>query len=170
MSWMKKFKALLDIAARTMHLESPAHGSVILKLPSPTSTAPTLHHTTAQNLEDILVACEFPDVFPEDLPGMPLDRDVEFTIELQLSTGLISRRPNKMTPKELVEFKVQLKELLDKGYIRLSSSPWGSPALFVKKKDLSLRLCVDYQPLTLSLSRTNILRPASTLFSINLPV
>jgi hypothetical protein len=86
-------------------------------------------------LEDICVGCEFPDVFPKDLPSMPPDRDVEFTIELQPSTASISRRPYKMTPKELAELKVQLKELLDKKYIHPSSSNWGSPALFVKKKD-----------------------------------
>jgi hypothetical protein len=78
---------------------------------------------------------------------MPLDRVVEFVIELQPSTAPISRRPYKMTPKELAELKVQLNELLDKGYIRPSSSPWGYLALFVKKKDQSLRLCVDYRPL-----------------------
>jgi hypothetical protein len=82
MKWMRKHSALLDIAARMVHLESPAHGSVVLKLPSPTSIASTLHHTAAQNLEDIPVACEFPDVFSEDLMGMHPDRDVEFTIEL----------------------------------------------------------------------------------------
>jgi hypothetical protein len=78
---------------------------------------------------------------------MPPDRDVEFIIKLQPGTSPISRRPYKMTPKELPELKVQLNELLDKGYVRLSSSSWGCPALFVKKKDQSLRLCVDYQPL-----------------------
>jgi hypothetical protein len=78
---------------------------------------------------------------------MPPDRDVEFIIELQPGTAPISRRPYKMTPKELAEMKIQLKELLDKGYICPSSSPWGYPALFVKKKDQSLRLCVDYRPL-----------------------
>jgi hypothetical protein len=144
MSWMKEFKALLDIASRTVHLESPAQGSVVLKLPSPTSITSTLHHTTAQNLEDIPVACEFPDVFLEDLLGMPPDRDVEFTIELQLGTAPISRWPYKMTPKELAKLKVQLNEQLNKGYIHPSSSPWDCPALFVKKKDQSLRLCVDY--------------------------
>jgi hypothetical protein len=83
-----------------------------------------LHHTTAQNLEDIPVACEFPDVFPEDLPRMPPDRDVEFVIELQPGMAPISRRTYKMTPKELAELKVQLNELLDKGYIHPSSSHW----------------------------------------------
>jgi hypothetical protein len=93
------------------------------------------------------VTCEFSDVFPEDLPSMLLDQDVEFTIELQPSTTPISRWLYKMTPNELAELKVQLNELLDKGYIRLSSSPWGCPTLFVKKKDQSLRLYVDYRPL-----------------------
>jgi hypothetical protein len=86
-------------------------------------------------------------VFPDDLPDMPPDRDVEFTIELQPSTTPISRRLYKMAPKKLAELKVQLKELLDKGYICPSSSPWGCPALFVNKRDQSLRLCVDYRPL-----------------------
>jgi hypothetical protein len=103
MNWMRKHKVVLDIAACTVHLESPAHGSAVLKLPSPTSIASTLHHTAAQNLKDIHVACEFPDVFPEDLSGMPPDQDVEFITELQPGTTLISRRPYKMTPKELAE-------------------------------------------------------------------
>jgi hypothetical protein len=94
-----------------------------------------------------LVACEFPDVFSKDLSDMPPNWDVEFIIELQPGMTPISRRPYKMTPKELVELKVQLNELLGKGYICPSSSPWGCPALFVKKKDQSLRLCVDYRPL-----------------------
>jgi hypothetical protein len=147
MSWMKENKTVLDIAARTVHLGSSTHGSVSLRLPSPTSIASVLHHTTVQNLEDILVACEFPNVFPEDLPGMHLDQDVEFVIELQPGTTPISRRSYKMTPKELAKLKVQLNQLLDKGYIRPSSSPWGCPALYIKKKDQSLRLCVDYRPL-----------------------
>jgi hypothetical protein len=91
--------------------------------------------------------CEYPDVFPDELPGMPPDRDVEFVIELQPGTAPISKRPYRIPPKELAELKNQLQELLDKGYIRPSSSPWGCPALFVKKKDGSLRLCVDYRPL-----------------------
>jgi hypothetical protein len=80
---------------------------------------------------------------------MPPDLDVEFTIELQQGTSPISRRPYKMTSKELVELKIQLNELLDKGFIRSSSLPWGCLALYVKKKDQSLRLCVDYRPLNI---------------------
>jgi hypothetical protein len=96
-------------------------------------------------VERILVVCDYPDVFPDELPGMPPDRDIEFTIELQPGTAPISKRPYRMPPAELAELKKQLQELLDKGFIRPSTSPWGCPALFVKKKDESLRLCVDYR-------------------------
>jgi hypothetical protein len=144
---MKRHRALLDTAAQTVHLNSPEHGNANLQLALMPVTSAAMHHIVAQDLEDVPVACEFLDVFPEDLPGMPLDRDVEFVIELQPGTAPISRRPYKMTPKELAELKVQLNELLDKGYIHPSSSPWGCSALFVKKKDQSLRLCVDYRPL-----------------------
>jgi hypothetical protein len=84
------------------------------------------------------------DVFPDDLPGMPPERDIEFKIELQPGTAPVVKSPYKITREELAELKTQLKDLLDKGYIRPSSSPWGCPALFVKKKDEAHRLCVDY--------------------------
>jgi hypothetical protein len=101
------------------------------------------HFSAGRNSSSSRVA----DVFPDELPGMPPDRDVEFVIELQPGTAPISKRTYRMPPKELAELKTQLQELLDKGYICPSSSPWGCPALFVKKKDGSLRLCVDYRPL-----------------------
>ena len=77
-------------------------------------------------LEDIPVVREYADVFPDDLPGMPPDRDIEFVIELQPNTAPISKRPYRMPPKELAELKIQLQELLDKGFIRPSASPWLS--------------------------------------------
>ena len=83
---------------------------------------------------DIPVVCEFSDVFPEELPGLPPDREVEFKIELVPGTAPISRRPYRMPPNELAELKVQLQDLLDKGLIQPSSSPWECPALFVKKR------------------------------------
>ena len=91
------------------------------------------------------MVCEYADVFSDDLPGMPPDRNIEFVIELQPGTAPISKRPYRMPPKELAELRIQLQELLDKGFIHPSVSPWGCPALFVKKKDDSLRLCVDNQ-------------------------
>jgi hypothetical protein len=98
-------------------------------------------------LKKVPVVCEYADAFPDELPGMPPDRDIEFAIELQPGTTPISKRPYKMPPVELVELKKQLQELLDKGFIRPSTPPWGYPSLFVKKKDESLRLCIDYRPL-----------------------
>jgi len=105
------------------------------------------------------VVSEFPDVFPEELPGLPPDREVEFAIELIPGTPPISRRPYQMPPNELTELKNQLNELLDKGFIRPSSSEWGCPALFVKKKDQSLRMCVDYRPLNAVTIKNKYLLP-----------
>jgi hypothetical protein len=89
----------------------------------------------------------FPDVFPEEILGMPPDREVEFVIDLLPGTVPISKRPYRMFVEELKELKQQLTELQEAGYIRPSSSPWGAPVLFVQKKDGSQRMCVDYRSL-----------------------
>ncbi|KAL4011292.1 hypothetical protein IC575_028346 [Cucumis melo] len=94
------------------------------------------------------VVRDYPDVFPEELPRLPPHREIEFAIELESSTVPISRAPYRMAPAELKELKVQLQELLDKGFIRPSVSPWGAPVLFVKKKDGSMPLCIDYKELS----------------------
>ncbi|KAA0032437.1 DNA/RNA polymerases superfamily protein [Cucumis melo var. makuwa] len=93
------------------------------------------------------VVREYPDVFPDELPGLPPPREINFSIELESDTAPILRAPYRMTPAELKELKVQLQELLDKGFIRPSVSPWGAPVLFVKKKDGSIRLCIGYREL-----------------------
>ncbi|XP_073272086.1 uncharacterized protein [Primulina huaijiensis] len=98
-------------------------------------------------IEDIPIVCEFPDVFPEELPGIVPDREVEFEINLVPGAAPISKAPYRMAPAELKELKEQLQELLDKKQIRPSVSPWGAPVLFVKKKDGSMRLCIDYREL-----------------------
>ncbi|XP_074335508.1 uncharacterized protein LOC141672725 [Apium graveolens] len=98
-------------------------------------------------LVDVNVVCEFPDVFPEDLDGLPPQREVEFSIDLLPSAQPISKAPYRMAPLELQELKEQLQELLEKGFIRPSVSPWGAHVLFVKKKDGSMRLCIDYREL-----------------------
>jgi hypothetical protein len=104
--------------------------------------------TEVTPIHQIPVVCEFTDVFLDELPGLPPDRDIEFGIELVPGTALISRRPYRMPPDELVELKKQLEELLKKGFIRPSKSKWRCPALFVKKKkEGTLRMCVDYRPL-----------------------
>ena len=96
-------------------------------------------------LEDIPIVKEFLDVFPDDNLGLPTDREVEFTIDLIPGTEPISIPPYRMAPEELKEMKAQLKELLNKGFIRPSTSQWGALVLLVKKKDGSLRLCIDYR-------------------------
>ena len=98
-------------------------------------------------VDEIPVVREFPDVFLDDIVGLPPDREVEFTIDLIPRTEPISIPPYRMTPAELRELKAQLEELLSNGFIRPSISPWGAPVLFVKKKDGSLRLCIDYRQL-----------------------
>ena len=93
------------------------------------------------------MVCRFPDVFPEELPGLPPDREIEFEIELLPGTALISKASYRMAPAELKELKQQLQELLDKKFIRPSYSPWGASVLFVKKKDGSMRMCINYREL-----------------------
>jgi hypothetical protein len=100
-----------------------------------------------ENLEDIPIVKEFPDVFPEDLPSLPLDRKIKFSIELVPGIGPLSKAPYRMAPTELRELKLQLQDLLDKGFVRPSVSLWGALVLFVKNKDGSLILCIDYREL-----------------------
>jgi hypothetical protein len=97
----------------------------------------------ANPIEDIRIMSEFPDVFPEELPGMPPKRKVEFAIELIPGTTPISKRAYRVSIPELVELKKQIDELLEKGYIRPSTSPWAAPVLFVEK-DGTKRMCIDY--------------------------
>jgi hypothetical protein len=98
-------------------------------------------------LNEVRVAQEYPEVFPEDLPGMPPDCDIEFIIELLPGTPPISKRPYRMPVNELVELKKQIVELQLKGFIRPSSSSWGAPVLFMEKKDGTQWMCVDYRSL-----------------------
>ena len=99
---------------------------------------------TEVKLENVPVVCEFPDVFLEDLLGLPPDRELEFGIEVLPGSAPISIPPYKMGPMELKELKTQLQDLVDKGFIRPSVSPWGASMLFVKKKYGTMRLCINY--------------------------
>ena len=96
-------------------------------------------------MENIPIVREFPDVFPKELMGIPLEREVDLSIEILPGTTHISRAPYRMALIEFKELKIQLQELLDKGLIQPSVSPWGAPVLFVKKKDGTLRVWIDYQ-------------------------
>ncbi|GJS23952.1 putative reverse transcriptase domain-containing protein [Tanacetum coccineum] len=100
-----------------------------------------------KRLEDVPVIHDFPKVFPDDLPGLPPPRQVEFKIDLVPGAAPVARAPYRLAPSEMKELSEQLKELLEKGFIRPSSSPWGAPVLFVKKKDGSFRMCIDYREL-----------------------
>ncbi|GJS38963.1 putative reverse transcriptase domain-containing protein [Tanacetum coccineum] len=100
-----------------------------------------------KRLEDVPIVRDFPEVFPEDLPGIPPVRQVEFQIDLVPGAAPVARAPYRLAPSEMKELSDQLQELSDKGFIRPSSSPWGAPVLFVKKKDGSFRMCIDYREL-----------------------
>ncbi|KAI3735922.1 hypothetical protein L6452_15448 [Arctium lappa] len=100
-----------------------------------------------KKLEDVKVVREFPEVFPDNLLGLPPDRQVEFRIDLIWGAAPIARSPYRLAPSEMQEMMAQLQELLEKGFIRPSSSPWGAPVLFVKKKDGTMRMCIDYREL-----------------------
>jgi hypothetical protein len=146
-NWMSEHGVLLDISSRVIEINSPHQGVITLYLPQQEYLHSCTYAIIDIKVKDIPVVCEYPDVFPDNLPGMPPDRDIKFIIELQPGTAPISKRPYRMPPNELAELKIQLQDLLDKGFIRPSASPWGCPAPSVKKKDNSLRLCVDYRPL-----------------------
>jgi hypothetical protein len=148
MNWLAQHKAILNTDLRTIKL-SHGHGEVLLSIPVAIPAKPfgRVYEAIIPKIQNILVVCEFPDVFHEDLPGLPPEMDVEFVIELKPDTTPISRRSYRMPPNELVELKTQLQDLLENGFIRPSSSPWGCPAIFVEKKDQTLRMCIDYIPL-----------------------
>ena len=105
----------------------------------------SLEIETKVSICDLPVAREFPEVFPKDIFGLPPEREIEFPIDLVPSAGPISIAPYRMSLIELDELKKQLEELLEKRFVRPSVSPWGAPVLLVKKKDGTMRLCIDYR-------------------------
>ncbi|XP_028094465.1 uncharacterized protein LOC114294545 [Camellia sinensis] len=129
MDWLGDYGATIDCLTKQISFHPPG----VLEGPR-----------MNENTDAIPVVCEFPDVFPEELQGELVDREIEFTIEVLPGIQPISKTPYRMEPAEMRELKTQLQDLLDKGFIRPSVSPWGAPVLFVKKKDGILRLCIDY--------------------------
>jgi hypothetical protein len=146
---MNNMGVVIDVGGRIISLKEPVgEGTFQVVLPRRIDLASTTCAVQTTLLAKILVVCEFLNVFPDELLGLPPNREVEFTIELIPRTPPISRRPCRMPPNELAELKKQLQDMLTKVLIRPSSSEWGCPALFVKKKkDNSLWMCVDYRPL-----------------------
>jgi hypothetical protein len=149
MNWLDKYQAVISCDKRTIKLISPLGEEVVTELVPPEPRKGSCHQMAIDSkepdpLEIIKVVSEFPEVFPEDLPGMPPERKVEFAIELLPGTAPISKRAYRVSGPELVELKKHIDELSEKGYIRPSTSPWATPVLFVEKKDGTRRICIDY--------------------------
>jgi hypothetical protein len=143
MDWLTKHKGIISCASKTVLLTDHQGKSVSCQA-QPPAKDPMVFNLAA---ESISVVEEFMDVFPEELPGMPPEREVEFYIDLIPGTAPIAKRPYHMAPTELAELKLQITELQQKGYIHPSSSVWGAPVLFITKKDGSMRMCIDYRSL-----------------------
>jgi hypothetical protein len=156
MDWLGMHEATIQCAKRTVLLTGPKGENIELVADPPSNAGGSVQQLDGKSLEDIRVVCEYLDVFPEELPGMPLGRDVEFVINLLPGTAPISKRPYRMSSTQLIELKKQIKELLEKGFIHPSSSPWGTPIIFIEKKDCTQMTCVDYWCLMRLLSITSI--------------
>jgi hypothetical protein len=152
MDWLSKHNGLLDCAKKAVRV-TPSSGKELeyvaenLVMDKAASNRIVLNHLDVVSTLDIKTVSEYLDVFPEELPCMPPDHEIEFVIELVPGTTPIFKRPYRMAANQLAELKEQLQELLDKGYICPSASPWGAPVTFVLKKDGTQIMCVDYRSL-----------------------
>jgi hypothetical protein len=140
MDWLGKHKMLIDCAKKSLKLTTSDGKELEFIAESVVTTKGIVNHAKINQLgasqgSEVLVVNKFPDVFPEELTGMPPDRDIEFVIELKPGTAPIYKTPFRITTPELAELKEHIRELLEKGFIRPSSSPWGAPVIFVPKKD-----------------------------------
>jgi hypothetical protein len=142
MDWLTKHKGVISCSPRYVEITQPS-GHIIRCEPNHEKAISMLCALESESVDGVPIVCEYPDVFPKELLGMPPDWDVEFVIDLLPGMGPIAKTLYRMSVDELEELKNQLKELTDKGYIRPSVLPWGSPLLFVKK-DGSMRMCIDY--------------------------
>jgi hypothetical protein len=147
MDWMKQHNAVIQCQEKVVVLTTPKGDRMSVEVAVQAPPTTTMNQMTDDAKPSERVVDDFSDVFPDDLPGMPSDRDIEFIVDLLPRTAPITKRPYRMGADELEELKKQLKELQDKGFIRPSSSPWGAPMIFVDKKDGTQRMCVDYRSL-----------------------
>ncbi|GJV91404.1 putative reverse transcriptase domain-containing protein [Tanacetum coccineum] len=141
----QKKESRLDIISCTKTQEYLSKGCDVFL--AHITTKETEDKSEEKRLEDVPIVRDFPEVFPEDLSGIPPTRQVEFQIDLVPGAAPVARAPYRLAPSEMKELAKQLQELSDKGFIRPSSSPWGAPVLFVKKKDGSFRMFIDYREL-----------------------
>jgi hypothetical protein len=152
MDWLSKYKVLIDSAKKSVKLTTSEGKEIEFVIEFVVTAKGVANRAKVNKLNatqgsEVPVVNEFLDVFPEELPGMPPDRDIEFVIELKPDTTPIYKTPYRMPTPELAELKEHIQELLEKGFIRPSSSPWGASVIFVPKKDGTQRLCVDYRAL-----------------------
>jgi hypothetical protein len=149
---LSKHNVLIDCAKKSIKLTTPEGKEMefvaeLVVTAKGVANRVKVNQLDASQGSEVSVVNEFPDAFPKEWPGMPHDRDIEFVIELKSDTTPIYKTPYRMATPELAELKKHIKELLEKGFIRPTSSPWGAPVIFVPKKDVTQRLCVDYRVL-----------------------
>ncbi|GJS74791.1 reverse transcriptase domain-containing protein [Tanacetum coccineum] len=149
MDWLAYHRALIDCYEKIVRIPLPNGEILEVQGEKPEKDLGSLACIKAdkKKLDDIRVVRDFPEVFPDDLLGLPHVREVEFRIDLIPGASPVVRSPYRLAPSEMLELSNQLKELQEKGFIRPSHSPWGAPVLFVKKKDGSMRMCIDYREL-----------------------
>ncbi|GKD29918.1 hypothetical protein Tco_1240696 [Tanacetum coccineum] len=169
MDWLSKYDAIISCQNKLIRIRTPSEGETFIYDERKKTTLAICTYARAKRhlahgfqdylahiidthkstpcLDNILVVREFLDVFPEELPGIPPDRQVEFCVDLIPGSTPVAKTPYRLAPSEMQELMKQLQEQLDKGFIRPSSSPWGGPVLFVRKKDDSIWMCIDYRDL-----------------------
>jgi hypothetical protein len=152
MDWLSNHKVLIDYAKKSVKFTTPDGKELEFVIESVVTAKGIVSHEKVNQLDasqgpEVPVVSEFPDVFLEELPGMPPDCDIEFVIELMPGTAPIYKSPYWMATLELAELTEHIKELLEKGFVHPSSSSWGAPMIFVQKKDGTQKLCVDYRAL-----------------------
>ena len=167
MDWLSKHRAIIDCDKKTVVLRCSDQSKVIVHCVRPGPMSNVISAMQARRflregceaflalvldskrgqieLENILVVKDFPEVFLEELPGIPPKREMDLSIEILPGIAPTSRAPNRIAPTELKELKIKLQELMDKGFIRPCVFPWGAPILFMKKKDDTTRMCIDYR-------------------------
>ncbi|GJY87901.1 putative nucleotidyltransferase, ribonuclease H [Tanacetum coccineum] len=148
MDWLTKYHAVIDCAKKIIRI--PWGNETLIVHGDGSNWGNETQNEDKlgeRRLKDVPIVQDFPKVFPEDLPGLPPTRQVEFQIDLIPGAAPVARAPYRLAPSKMKELPEQLQELSNKGFIRPNSLPWGAPVLFVKKKDGSFRMCIDYQEL-----------------------
>nr|GEW47229.1 putative reverse transcriptase domain-containing protein [Tanacetum cinerariifolium] len=164
MDWLRRCHAVIVFISCSKAQEYMAKGCLIFL--ARISSKKEEDKLEGKQLKDVPVIQDYPKVFPEDLSGLPLARPVEFQIDIIPGAAPVARAPYRLAPSKMKELSEQLKELSEKGFIKPSSSPWRAPVLFVKKKDGSFRMCIDYRELEIRLSSAESARTRCSKNSI----